>query len=524
MSANPPSPNEEFVAKVPGADPDSKILPPKWADTSFQTALDASPDAMLVIDRAGEIVAANLQAQKFYGYSRESLIGSMVESLVPARLRDRHRQHRENFFANPEKPMQALEIFALRGDASEVPVDVSLRLLAIESETFAISAIRDATDSHRMEELKRAVAILHGNQESEERFGPAGQQERSLRELTLFRVLLDQSNDAIQVIEPDTLRFLDFNDRTCMELGYSRPELLSMTVYNIAPGFGERERAPVLEQIKKSGTAIIERVHRRKDGTEFPVEMTLREVHLDRTYGVAVARDITQRKQAEQALASMNRRMIEAEEQERARIAIDLHENIGQRLALLANELEQLKTDFPDQAIAVRSRMDSVLKRTLEILTDVKISAHELHSPRLEYLGIAAVMRSFCVEFGERKGVEIDFRNHDLPTLVLPDVSLCLFRVLQDALYNGLNHSGAKKFEVQLWGAEDEIHLTVSDSGAGLEIGAANKGSELGLIRMEDRVKLVDGELSIESNSKGGTTIHARVPFSAGNESIGADG
>ncbi len=124
----------------------------------------------------------------------------------------------------------------------------------------------------------------------------------SLRGLALFRALLDQSNDAIQVIEPGTLRFLDVNDRTCLELGYSRGELLSMTVFDIAPGFDQRQRTTVLEQIKKSGSAMIERVHRRKDGTVFPVEVTLREVHLDRTYGVAVARDITERKRAEQAL------------------------------------------------------------------------------------------------------------------------------------------------------------------------------------------------------------------------------
>jgi PAS domain S-box-containing protein len=120
--------------------------------------------------------------------------------------------------------------------------------------------------------------------------------------LALFRALLDQSNDAIQVIEPGTLRFLDVNDRTCLELGYSRGELLSMTVFDIAPGFDQRQRTTVLEQIKKSGSAMIERVHRRKDGTVFPVEVTLREVHLDRTYRVAVARDITERKRAEQAL------------------------------------------------------------------------------------------------------------------------------------------------------------------------------------------------------------------------------
>ena len=129
---------------------------PEWADANCRAVLEAAPDAMLVVNRAGEIVAANLQAQKLYGYSREHLIGRVVESLIPARLRDRHRQHRENFFANPEmQATQVLEIFAVRSDASEIPVDVSLRLLTIGTETLAISAVRDATERRRLEEVKR---------------------------------------------------------------------------------------------------------------------------------------------------------------------------------------------------------------------------------------------------------------------------------------------------------------------------------------------------------------------------------
>jgi PAS domain S-box-containing protein len=237
-----------------------------------------------------------------------------------------------------------------------------------------------------------------------------------------------------------------------------------------------------------------------------------------------ILQDVTERKRAEEALSNLTRRVIEAEEKERSRIAIGLHEDIGQRLALLAIEIEQLKNDPSDQTVEVRSRMDAVWKQTLEILTEVKASAHELYSPRLEYLGTAAVMRIFCREFGDRKGVEINFRSHGLLRLVLPDVSICLFRVLQEALHNGVKHRGAQKFEVQLWGTSDEIHLTVGDSGTGFALEAARKGRGLGLIRMEERLKLVDGQLSIDSHLRGGTTIHARVPLRSGSDSLRAAG
>ena len=208
----------------------------------------------------------------------------------------------------------------------------------------------------------------------------------------------------------------------------------------------------------------------------------------------------------------MNRRVIEAEERERNRIAKDLHEGVGQRLALLAIGIEQLKNDHPNRTVELLDRMDSVWKQTLEILTDVKASAHELYSPRLEYLGVAAVMRIFCEEFGERKKVEIDFRSRGLPSLVQPEVSICLFRVLQEALHNGVKHSGVEKFRVQLW-ADDEIHLTVSDSGAGFDLEAAKRGRGLGLIRMEQRLRLVNGTFSVDSQPEKGTTVHASVPL-----------
>jgi PAS domain S-box-containing protein len=230
-----------------------------------------------------------------------------------------------------------------------------------------------------------------------------------------------------------------------------------------------------------------------------------------RMLGISV--DITDRKLAEEALAAMAHRVIDAEECERNRIASDLHEDIGQRLALLAIEIERLKTDPPSQTAEMFSCMDAIWKQTLGILTDVKASAHELHSPRLDYLGIEAVMRSFCEEYSQRKGVEIHFRSHDLPGFVPPDISLCFFRVLQEALYNAVVHSGVRHFQVNFWATTDEFHLTVNDAGSGFDPKVAMKGSGIGLIGMKERLQLVKGTFSIESQPDRGSTIHACVPL-----------
>jgi signal transduction histidine kinase len=233
--------------------------------------------------------------------------------------------------------------------------------------------------------------------------------------------------------------------------------------------------------------------------------------------------DITERKLAEAALASVSRKLIEAQEEERTRIGRELHDDIGQRLALLAVQMQQLHENslvLPE----VRSRMGEFQKQTSEIAADIQSLSHELHSAKLQYLGIAAAMRGFCREFGEQQKVEVNFQAHDLPSPLSPDISLCFFRVLQEALHNSAKHSGVRHFEVRLWGTSDEIHLTVKDSGAGFDREAAKESRGLGLISMGERLKLLNGTLSIESQPKRGTTIHARVHFTAVSNSIKAAG
>lgn len=219
---------------------------------------------------------------------------------------------------------------------------------------------------------------------------------------------------------------------------------------------------------------------------------------------------------AEEALSSVSYRVIEAEEQERQRIAKDLHENIGQRVTMLVLQIDKLKRDSLNAAEADR-QLNALLKQTSEILTDVKASAHDLYSPRLEYLGLAGVMSSFCREIGAQKRAEIDFKSDGFPRHVPPDITLCLFRVLQEAVRNAVQHSGVRQFDVRLWATSDEIHLTVSDCGVGFDL-EARKARGLGLNRMEERLKLVKGSLSIDSQKRG-TTIHARVPVTLENDS-----
>jgi signal transduction histidine kinase len=151
-------------------------------------------------------------------------------------------------------------------------------------------------------------------------------------------------------------------------------------------------------------------------------------------------------------------------------------------------------------------------KRTTEISNDVQALSHDLHSSQLEYLGVVAGMKSWCKEFGERQGMQIDCR-HDVRSTLPSEIGLCLFRVLQEALHNAAKHSGVRRIEVQTHEESDEIHLIVSDSGRGFDVEAVKQGNGLGLTSMRERVRLVNGTISIESKPMGGTVIHVRVPF-----------
>jgi PAS domain S-box-containing protein len=223
--------------------------------------------------------------------------------------------------------------------------------------------------------------------------------------------------------------------------------------------------------------------------------------------------DVTERKIAAEALAGVSRKLIDAQEKERARIARELHDDINQRLALLAIELQQLAQSPPPTVGEIGAYIHRLSTQVFEIGNDVQSISHSLHSSKLEYLGIVAAAKSLCKEFSEQQGVVVDFRHEGIPRTVSSDISLCLFRVLQEALHNAVKHSGVEHFEVEMHGESNGITLTVSDSGVGFDSETSGHSPGLGLISMRERVGLMDGAISITSKPSRGTVISVRIPL-----------
>jgi PAS domain S-box-containing protein len=215
--------------------------------------------------------------------------------------------------------------------------------------------------------------------------------------------------------------------------------------------------------------------------------------------------DITARKRAEQMLASHRRRLVEAQEADRARIARELHDDIGQRLVLLSMALEQLQQSTDHAGELHRSR------QTADISADVQALSHELHSRKLQLLGLVPAIRDFCAEVSARHNVTVDFAHNDVSGTVRPDIAMCLFRVLQEALQNAARHSGAARVAVSLEGIRDALTLTVRDGGSGFSPDSVPQDHGLGLTSMRERLDLVAGELVIDSTPGSGTVVVARV-------------
>jgi signal transduction histidine kinase len=180
---------------------------------------------------------------------------------------------------------------------------------------------------------------------------------------------------------------------------------------------------------------------------------------------------------------------------------------------VLAIELDQSRQNLPPSEFEIFGRIRKACKTLSDIGKDIQAISHRLHSSKLEYLGIIAAGSSLCRELSEQQKVKIDFQHSSVPHELPHEISLCLFRVMQESLFNAVKHSGARQFQVELRGVPEEIQLTVRDSGLGFDAETAMNGHGLGLISMQERLHLVKGSFSIESRPAVGTTIRARVPL-----------
>ncbi len=223
--------------------------------------------------------------------------------------------------------------------------------------------------------------------------------------------------------------------------------------------------------------------------------------------------DITERKLAAESLQALSGRLIQAQEEERTRIGRELHDDFSQRLAILAIALTQLSKVLPKSSVEELAKVQEMLDDTKELSSDLHSLSHQLHSSRLEHVGLVSALAGLCREMSNKYHIEIKFSKSDpLPTFP-KDVALCLFRIAQEAIGNLVKHSQATTGHVELGANATGVSLRIRDDGRGFDMDHTDPVAGIGLIGMQERARLVAGRLLVNSQPNSGTEIIAEVPL-----------
>ena len=309
------------------------------------------------------------------------------------------------------------------------------------------------------------------------------------------------------------------NPAFCSMLGFTEEELRNKHCVELSPPEDAKKDWALFEQLRAGAIDHyqLEKRFFRRDGSLIWGRLTISLLENGTSrFVVAMVEDLMGTKVPQQNLAG---RLIEAQEEERTRIARELHEDIHQQLVLLALDLDHLQQNVPESTNETRQRIAEVREQLINLGNDIHALSHRLHSARLEYLGLAPAARGLCRELSIRHNVNVNFRSQGIPTELPKEISLCLYRVLQESLQNAIKHSGSRCIEVSLSGESNVIQLIVRDSGIGFNPDVSIEKHGLGLASMRVRLSLVGGDLSVESEREHGTTILARVPVNKLEES-----
>jgi PAS domain S-box-containing protein len=350
-------------------------------------------------------------------------------------------------------------------------------------------------------------------------------------DLTLFDVLARQAADLIERTRDDAalqranerntaflravpdLMFVILRDGTYVDYS-ARDEKLLWAPPGAFLGRTVREIMP--PALVATFMDAIERAFRHDDPVVVEYELQLGEMRCyfegrivqagdDRVF--AIVRDLTEAKRSAERNRDLAGRLIASQEAERRRIARELHDDLSQKTALLMMDIEGLANRCPQE----RARFQELRERVHEIAADLHNLSYELHPSKLEALGLLSALKALCRDVSQQGGVPIAFTHEAIPDGIDPSVSLCLYRITQEALHNVARHSHAPDAHVRLAGDARHLTLSIADSGVGFD--ARINPAGLGLLSMRERAALLRGEVVVDTAPGGGTRIGVRVPL-----------
>jgi PAS domain S-box-containing protein len=311
-------------------------------------------------------------------------------------------------------------------------------------------------------------------------------------------------------------RYLDVNPSFLSLLGYEREQMIDHTSLELGIWKNSAQRAELVRRLKADG--LVRNFETALRGANDQILIWLSSADLVEIDGEAcilvISDDITEQRRSEQQLRDVSARLIRAQEEERNRIARELHDGLNQKLALLCVDLQELGQTHRE--LDISRQLSAFSLRLQDVSADVHGLSHRLHPSKLDYLGLLPAVKSLCHELSGRRGLRIEFVTPDDSLEVEhldKEVALCAYRVVQEALSNVIKHSGAVNARVQVRCRKHMLYLLVTDSGKGFRVEVAKQKGRLGLISMQERLRLANGKLIIRSGPNRGTQIEARIPL-----------
>jgi len=442
-----------------------------------------------------------------FGYPRQELVGQSLEILLPARLRENHAGCREKFTSSPStRPMGAVKgTLAQHRDGREFFVDVSLSPAAAGG---VIATARDVSDRMRMnQEVHELTATL------KHRLAELGRQtsvlESILNSMAEGVFVCDQTGRLLLVNPAGLLLHPALRGREKPLEGVSVAEEFGLFLPDKLTPYpaGELPLARVLRGEVVDGLEIFVRAPHVPEGIWTTVTARpLQDANGSFAGGVVVIRDTTALKFAQGALLA-------GQEAEGKRIARELHDSVSQDICSLILDMAQLQRDLPSSLGNVCDRINSQKQKLMDLSEEVYSVCRQLHPSVLERIGLNQAMEQLCKEFTERKGLHIRFSHGDSPASLPVASALCLYRVAQEGLRNIVRHAQARHATVHLSAARGSLHLSIEDDGIGFDPKTVGGKARLGIVSMQERVRLAGGSLTIQSEPGHGTRIDLRVPL-----------
>ncbi|MFN2426651.1 MAG: PAS domain S-box protein [Candidatus Binatia bacterium] len=343
--------------------------------------------------------------------------------------------------------------------------------------------------------------------------------ERRLRESDeRFRQFLAQAADALYVADEGG-RIVEANREACGLLGYTREEILELSVYDIDPDLSEDEAARLLAGISHKGHLAVERRLKRKDGSVFPVELRVSRINVrDDEHFLMAARDITERKHAAQQLEqsrtqlrALSSRLLAVQEEERKHLAREVHDELGQALTALSLDVGWLAAHVKDDAAATEqvNKIGDLLETTIG---SVQRIARELRPLLLDDLGLIPALEWMAREFQQRTRIPCVLTAPSRGIVLDRELDTIVFRLVQEALTNVARHAGASVVRISLQRGRGEVLLTVEDDGRGIRQEEIDHHDSLGLLGMRERVRMCDGTMHIQGAEGRGTQLKFTIP------------